>query len=208
MAFRLSFGAGLAGGREFKTEIQLSAKDLFSWRMLRVRWWNAINFNSLVITPGYSSMIFTRHLQVPKIFSLNVFTILLIFCCRFGASRILLLLDTLKDRAKMFLWAHKWIRGLVLGCMVLLAGTATCCCDSYDPDPYDNVPPVVTVEFNYVVPGGVSVRPQNHNKRPFRVVSISKSQSLPLAEVSGLFESLVVSPILYGSPQGAVPLRR
>ena len=108
----------------------------------------------------------------------------------------------------MFLRAHKWIRGLVLGCMVLLAGTASCSCDSYDPDPYDNVPPVVTVEFNYVVPGHVSIRPQNQNKRPFRIDSASKSQFLPFAEVSGLFESLVAAPILFGSPQGAIPLRR
>ena len=111
----------------------------------------------------------------------------------------------------MFLLAHKWIRGLVLGCMVLLAGTASCSTDSYDPDPYDNIPPVVTVEFNYVVPGRVSIRrPQNQNKRPFRIDSASKSQSqsLPVAQVNGLFESLVASPILYGSPQGAIPLRR
>ncbi len=109
----------------------------------------------------------------------------------------------------MFLRAHRWIHGLVLGCMILLAGTASCSCDSYDPDPYDDVPPVVTVEFNYVVPGRVSIRlPQNQNKRPVRIASASKSQSLPFIEVSGLFESLVASPILYGSPQGAMPLRR
>ena len=109
----------------------------------------------------------------------------------------------------MVLLAHRWIRGFVLGCMVLLAGTASCSCDSYDPDPYDNIPPVVTVEFNYVVPGRVSIRrPQNQNKRPFRIDSAIKSRYLPFAEVSGLFESLVASPILYGSPQGAIPLRR
>jgi len=109
----------------------------------------------------------------------------------------------------MFLLAHRWIRGLVLGCMMLLAGTASCSCDSYDPDPYDNVPPVVTVEFNYVVPGRVSIRrPQNQNKRPFRLESGSKSPYLPFTEVAGLYESLVVSPLLHGSPQWAIPLRR
>ena len=67
----------------------------------------------------------------------------------------------------MFLLAHRWLRGLVLGCMVILAGTASCSCDSYDPDPYDDVPPIVTVDFNYVVPGWVGIRlPQNQNKRP------------------------------------------
>jgi hypothetical protein len=109
----------------------------------------------------------------------------------------------------MFLLAHKWIRGLVLGCMVLLAGTASCSCSSYDPDPYDDVPPVVTVEFNYVVPGRINIRrPQNQNKRPIRIESASKARQLPFAEVAGLYESLAVSPLLHGSPQWAIPLRR
>ena len=98
---------------------------------------------------------------------------------------------------------------MVLGCMVLLAGTASCSCDSYDPDPYDDVPPVVTVEFNYVVPGGINIRrPQNQNKRPIRIDSGSASRQLPLAEVGILCETLVVSPLLHGSPQWAIPLRR
>ena len=93
--------------------------------------------------------------------------------------------------------------------MVLLAGTASCSCDSYDPDPYDDVPPVVTVEFNYVVPGRVNIRrPQNQNKRPTRIDSRSASRPLPFAEVGGLYETLVVSPLLHGSPQWAIPLRR
>lgn len=110
----------------------------------------------------------------------------------------------------MFLLAHRWLRGLVLGCMVLLAGTASFSCDSYDPDPYDDVPPVVTVDYNYVVPGRINIwRPQKQNERRFDIDSASKARQLPFAEVSGLYESQVVSsPILYGSPQGAIPLRR
>lgn len=109
----------------------------------------------------------------------------------------------------MFLLAHRWIRGFVLGCMVLLAGAASCSSDSYDPDPYDDVPPVVTVEFNYVIPGRISIRlPQTQNKRPLRLDSGSKSQQLRHAEVAGLYESLVASPLLHGSPQWAIPLRR
>jgi hypothetical protein len=93
--------------------------------------------------------------------------------------------------------------------MVLLAGTAAFSSDSYDPDPYDDVPPVVTVEFNYVVPGRINIRrPQNQNKRPIRIDSVSASRQLPLAEVGGLYETLVVSPLLQGSPQWAIPLRR
>lgn len=109
----------------------------------------------------------------------------------------------------MFLLAHRWIRSLLLGCMVLLAGTASCSCDSYDPDPYDDVPPVVTVEFNYVVPGRINIRrPQNQNKRQTRIDSASTSRPLPFAEVVGLYETLVVSPLLHSSPQWEVPLRR
>ncbi len=40
--------------------------------------------------------------------------------------------------------------------MLFLAGTAFCSTDSYDPNPYDDIPPIVTVEFNYVVPGQLS----------------------------------------------------
>jgi hypothetical protein len=109
----------------------------------------------------------------------------------------------------MFLLAHRWLRGLVLACMVLLAGIASFSCDSYDPDPYDDVPPVVTVDYNYVVPGRINIRhPQKQNERRFNINSGSKALQLPFAEVGGLYESLVASPVLYGSPQGAIPLRR
>jgi len=115
----------------------------------------------------------------------------------------------LEDQAKMFLLAHRWLRGLVLGCMVLLAGTASCSSDSYDPDPYDDVPPIVSVDFNYVVPGRVTIRlSQNQNKRPIRIDSESKSRQLPFAEMAALYESLAAFPSLYGSSQGAIPLRR
>ena len=109
----------------------------------------------------------------------------------------------------MFLLAHRWLRGLVLGCMVILAGTASCSCDAYDPNPYDDTPPVVTVEFNYVVPGRVSIRrPQNQNKRPIRIDSQSNLQQLPFAVTAALYESQAAFPALYGSPEGAIPLRR
>ena len=92
---------------------------------------------------------------------------------------------------------------------MLLAGTASCSCDSYDPDPYDDTPPVVSVEFSYVVPGRVNIRrPQNQNERPFRIDSGSILRQLRFAEVGGLYESLVASTLLHGSPQWAIPLRR
>ena len=109
----------------------------------------------------------------------------------------------------MFLLSHRSLRGIVLGLMFFLAGTASCWSDSYDPDPYDDTPPVVTVEFNYVVPGRINIkRPQNQNKRPIRIDSGNKPQRPPFVKVGGLYESLVVSPPLHGSPQWAIPLRR
>ena len=106
-----------------------------------------------------------------------------------------------EDRAKMFLLAHRWLRGLVLGCMVILAGTASCSCDSYDPDPNDDIPPIVTVEFNYVVPGRVSIRlPQN--KRPIRIESQSKSQQLPFAVRPGCTNRRPRSPLFMVASRG------
>ncbi len=109
----------------------------------------------------------------------------------------------------MFLLAHRWIRGLVLACMFFLAGAASCSTDSYDPDPYDDVPPVVTVEFNYVVPIQVNIRrPQKQDKHQFSLYSRTKSQYLPSAFAAELRESEFASPLLHGSPQWAIPLRR
>ena len=109
----------------------------------------------------------------------------------------------------MFLLAHRWIRGLVLACMFFLAGAASCSTDSYDPDPYDDVPPVVTVEFNYVVPIQVNIRrPQNQDKHQFSLYSRTKLRYLPSAFATELRESEFASPLLHGSPQWAIPLRR
>src|SRR5258707_7858092 len=47
--------------------------------------------------------------------------------------------------------AYKTIRGAILGLMVILAAVSTGACDTYDADPYDDVPPV-TLELNFVVP--------------------------------------------------------
>jgi hypothetical protein len=58
----------------------------------------------------------------------------------------------------MFLLSNRLLRGIVLGLMFFLAGTACCWSDSYDPNPYDDIPPVVTVDFNYVVPSAITVR--------------------------------------------------
>jgi hypothetical protein len=75
---------------------------------------------------------------------------------------------------EMFLLAHRFLRGTVLGLMCFLAGAASCSCDSYDPNPYDDIPPVVTVEFNYVIPSGVALRhPGTTIKYPPQTLSAS-----------------------------------
>jgi len=107
----------------------------------------------------------------------------------------------------MFLLVHRWLRGGVLGLMFFLAGTACCWCDSYDPNPYDDIPPVVTVEFNYVVPR-VSVRvprvqaniPQRISARAYRLQNFATPQLLVTSRVTQAFQ-MSLSNV-------AIPLRR
>jgi len=93
--------------------------------------------------------------------------------------------------------------------MVFLAGAASCSTDSYDPDPYDDVPPVVTVEFNYVVPIQVNIQcPKNQDKHQFSPYARMKSRYLPSAFATELRKSAFTSPLLHDLPQWAIPLRR
>jgi hypothetical protein len=48
------------------------------------------------------------------------------------------------------------LHAITLGLMVFLAGASNCFSQSYDPDPWDNTPPV-TVDFDYLIPHLVSV---------------------------------------------------
>jgi hypothetical protein len=59
----------------------------------------------------------------------------------------------------MFL--RRYLRGAVLAVMFVLAAATTCLCDSYDPDPYDSTPPVVILQFQYLVPERASGQVQN-----------------------------------------------
>ena len=106
----------------------------------------------------------------------------------------------------MFLPAHKIVRRIVLGLMFFLAGTAYCSCDSYDPDPYDDTPPVVTVEYNYVVPNQVSIRPQSHIKSKLSLYSGNKAAALVNQPV--MRESQFIYSPGQAPPQWHVPLRR
>jgi len=108
----------------------------------------------------------------------------------------------------MFLLSHRSLRCIVLGLMFFLAGTASCWCDSYDPDPYDDIPPVVTVDFNYVVPSQITVRgPSIQVNAPQHiVVSAGQLQGFTAPQLflySGAASSLTQTP-----SNMLIPLRR
>jgi len=108
----------------------------------------------------------------------------------------------------MFLLSHRSLRGIVLGLMFFLAGTACCWSDSYDPDPYDNIPPLVTVDFNYVVPSPVTVKaPKTQAKTPQRnAVRARRLQSFATPQL--FLNSGVASPLCQSPSNLLIPLRR
>ena len=108
----------------------------------------------------------------------------------------------------MFLISPRTLRGIVLGLMFFLAGTSCCWSDSYDPDPYDDIPPVVRVDFNYVVPSAVAVRtPKIQAKSPQRIaVTFYLLQTFTTPE---LFLNIRTASLIGQSPSNlVVPLRR
>jgi hypothetical protein len=108
----------------------------------------------------------------------------------------------------MYLLGHRSLRGVVLGLMFLLAGTTCCWSDSYDPDPYDDTPPVVTVEFNYVIPSRVSVRiPNTQAKNQQRIasrVTVWRDSAAKLV----LFDNHVAPAFSQSPSHMVIPLRR
>jgi|SRR5215467_7580174 len=108
----------------------------------------------------------------------------------------------------MSLVAYRCVRTAVFGLMFFLAVTASCSSDSYDPDPYDDNPPVVTVDFNYVVPSCM------HLRRP-NVQSRNRHEALSSAKVhqASIFLALTFTECVAPSlpqrpPQLLTPLRR
>src|ERR1700730_4470909 len=99
----------------------------------------------------------------------------------------------------------RFLRGAVLGMMLLLSGMAGMVCFSYDADGDESTPPV-TVEFNGVVPSkkGIQVSsPRSsavaHHVRDTQQPSFEFLASLRLSSAPALDK---------GSPQLVVPLRR
>jgi hypothetical protein len=100
----------------------------------------------------------------------------------------------------------KYIRGAVLGMMLLLSGMAGMVCFSYDADGDDSTPPV-TVEFNGVVPSKKGIQVSSlrssavaHHGRDAQPATLDL-----LASVNTLSDATALDK---GSPQLVVPLRR
>jgi len=101
----------------------------------------------------------------------------------------------------------RYLRGAVLGMMLLLSGMAGMVCFSYDADGDESTPPV-TVEFNGVVPSkkGIQVSSPRSSTVAHHVGNTQPASTELLASVNYL--SIPAMDMDKGSPQLVVPLRR
>jgi hypothetical protein len=101
----------------------------------------------------------------------------------------------------------RYLRGAVLGMMLLLSGMAGMVCFSYDADGDESTPPV-TVEFNGVVPSkkGVQVLSMRSSAVAQHVRDTQPAATDLLVSLS--FLSVPAMDMDKGSPQLVVPLRR
>ena len=106
----------------------------------------------------------------------------------------------------MFLGGYRLSRLVVLSLMFFLAVTAPCSSHSYDPDPYDDVPPVVSIDINYVVPSAIHIRQSNVPNGSWQSAALLSSP-IPEARLA-LAENPFAAVLAHGSPQLAIPLRR
>jgi len=99
----------------------------------------------------------------------------------------------------------RFLRGAVLGTMLLLSGMASMVCFSYDADDDESTPPV-TVEFNGVVPSkkGIQISRPRSGLAVHHILETQPASFDYLVSVNFLS-----APALdKGSPQLLVPLRR
>ena len=101
----------------------------------------------------------------------------------------------------------RYLRGAVLGMMLLLSGMAGMVCFSYDADGDESTPPV-TVEFNGVVPSkkGIQLSSLRSSAVAQHVRDTQPAATDLLASVNYL--SVPAMDMDKGSPQLVVPLRR
>ena len=106
--------------------------------------------------------------------------------------------------------AFRIIRATVLGLMFFLAATTACTTDSYDPDPYDDTPPVFTLEYNYLLPNLQHVRRTNAQAKARQIASFGMTAQLPATtqSIPAILEAQATPVLLMGAPQLALPLRR
>ena len=101
----------------------------------------------------------------------------------------------------------RFVRGAVLGMMLLLSGMASMVCFSYDADNDESTPPV-TVEFNGVVPSRKGVQ----TSRPRSIVVAHHIRGVEPSSVdfvpSAVLSMVSAPALVQSSPQLVVPLRR
>jgi hypothetical protein len=107
----------------------------------------------------------------------------------------------------MKLLITRFLRGAVLGMMLLLSGMASMVCFSYDADNDASTPPV-TVEFNGVVPSkkGVQISRPRSSVATHHVRGTEPPVADLVAQVA--FSTASVPALIEASPQLLVPLRR
>ena len=108
----------------------------------------------------------------------------------------------------MFLLDNKFMRRITFGLMFFLAGTSCCWSDSYDPDPYDDTPPVVTVDFNYVVPNVVTVRAPKNQATSWQRIAVTFYRLQGIALPQPFLNNRNVSPLGQNASDLVIPLRR
>jgi len=107
----------------------------------------------------------------------------------------------------MKLLITRFLRGAVLGMMLLLSGMASMVCFSYDADNDESTPPV-TVEFSGIVPSRKGI--QISGPRSSVAAHHIRGTQAPSADfAASVLLSVVCAPALIkASPQLLVPLRR
>src|SRR5215475_7055871 len=107
----------------------------------------------------------------------------------------------------MKLLITSFLRGAVLGMMLLLSGMASMVCFSYDADNNESTPPV-TVEFNGIVPSKKGI--QISGPRRSVVANHIRGVEPPAADFAAslILSTALVPALIQASPQLLVPLRR
>jgi len=107
----------------------------------------------------------------------------------------------------MKLLITRFLRGAVLGMMLLLSGMASMVCFSYDADNDESTPPV-TVEFSGIVPSkkGIQISRPGSSAIAYHIQGTEPS-SVDFA-ASAVLTTASAPVLIQSSPQLLVPLRR